>query len=89
MENEKPVEEDPKKKGGKKEPEKKEAKKDVKKDTKKKDVKLGDPILPEKIEYFKNNYGVSAFYLVDFLKPSMRTARYKAPVVPRTTFEDF
>lgn len=86
MEADKPVEEDPKKKGGKKEPQKKEVKKDVKKDTKKKDVKLGEPILPAKVDTFQNNYGVAAFYLIDFLKPSMRTARYKAPVVPRVTF---
>ena len=49
-------------------------------------MKLGEPVLPEKIDTFQNNYGVTAFYLVDFLKASMRTGKYKAPVVPRTTF---
>lgn len=87
MESEKPVEEDPKKKGAKKE-EKKEAKKEVKKDTKKKEVKLGEPILSPKAERLENNFGVAALYLIDFLKPSMKTARYSAPVVPKITFED-
>jgi hypothetical protein len=57
------VEEDPKKKGAKKE-DKKEPKKDVKKDAKKKDTKLGEPALPEPLEYQKSNYGVAAFSLV-------------------------
>ena len=86
---ENPVEEDPKKKGaaGKKD-EKKEAKKDPKKDAKKKDAKLGEPVLPEQPEILSGNYGVSACNLVEFLKPTTRTARYKVPVVPRNTFED-
>jgi actin-related protein len=89
MEKEKPVEEDPKKKGQPKKEDKKEVKKEAKKEAKKKDAKLGEPILPPKKEVLTNNYGVSACSLVEFLKPSMKTARYKIPVVPRNTFEDF
>lgn len=66
MEKDKPVEEDPKKKGAqqKKEPEKKEAKKETKKDTKKKDAKIAEVILPQPVPTLSNNYGVSVFSLV-------------------------
>ena len=67
LQKQKPIEDDPKKKGAKKQ-DKKEAKKEVKKDPKKKDAKLGEPVFPEPLEYQRSNYGVAAFSLVEFLK---------------------
>ena len=65
MEKEKPVQEDPKKKGQQpKKEQKKEVKKQAKKEAKKKDAKLGEPILQPKKEVLLNNYGVSACSLV-------------------------
>ena len=55
---------------------------------KKKDAKIGEPILPPPIEIISNNFGISVFSLVEFLKPSVRTSSYKAAVVPRNAFED-
>jgi len=40
------------------------------------------------LEYQRNNYGVAAYSLVEFLKPSTRNARYKVPVVPKNAYED-
>lgn len=103
-EKNKPPEEeivDPKAKKGAKapppkkvEPPKKEVKKDPKKDVKKKggEIKI-EPIREvlegPPIEYHRNNYGVACFFLTDLLKPSVRSVKLRAPIVPVKKYEDF
>lgn len=36
-----------------------------------------------------SNYGIAAFFLVDFLNANNKHFKLQSPVVPRTTFEDF
>lgn len=40
-------------------------------------------------EYHRNNYGVACFSLADILKPSVRTVKLRAPIVPIKKYEDF
>jgi hypothetical protein len=51
---------------------------------------LGEPIKDtKKAEVVNSNYGIAAFYLVDFLNANNKHFKLRSPVVPRTTFEDF
>jgi hypothetical protein len=51
---------------------------------------LGEPIKDtKKIEISNSNYGIVAFFLVDFLNANNKHFKLRSPVVPRTTFEDF
>lgn len=73
--------------------EKKEAPKDdknKKKDVKKKDVKLGELVFEkeEKLNINSTNFGISSFFLIDFLKPHVRNLKLRAPIVPNKRFED-
>lgn len=55
------------------------------------EVKI-DPIREEVIgppaEYYRNNYGVACFFLIDLLKSGIRTVKLRAPIVPVKKYED-
>jgi hypothetical protein len=84
------------KKEDKKETAKKDApKKDAKKDAKKKgaggELKLGELTKdegPKEEEFARNNYGVSLFFIQDFLKPNVREFDLQMPVAPVKFYKD-
>lgn len=56
---------------------------------KKKDAKLGELIFAPKKETVTSNFGVAAFYLIDFLKPNNLNIKLTSGVVPKKLFEDY
>lgn len=60
-----------------------------KKDLKKKDVKLGELIFDkeDKININSTNFGISTFFLIDFLKPHVKNLKLRSPIVPNKRFE--
>ena len=55
------------------------------------EVKLGELTRdeePPETDFARNNYGVSCFFLTDYLKPNVRNLKLISPVIPVKRYQD-